>query len=231
VQRIHSLLLGLMLIAACATHESQEKESVATSGVPRDDSVGVRATSPNIRAEALGPRLVVDTAVTDARLDITGNEYVLRISLAMAQALQDSLPEFRPVPRSEFHKSVLSWVATSDTLSRPLSVVVGDFDADGQQDAAMMGVSGDTSATVMVLARSGGTGSRILYIHRPLRSVRTWPAETYLRFVRRGPLKVEGEMTILIPLRGDAVEVVGFEKGSVLYYLDGGVLHEVITSD
>lgn len=220
-----------MTVEACATREPQENEAVATSGAPRHDTVAVSSTSPNILEEALGPRLVVDSAMRDARLDIVGNEYVLRISRAMAQTLQDSLPDFRPVPRSEFHKSVVSWVGTSDTLSRPLSVVVGDFDADGQQDVAMMGVSRDTSATVMILARSDGTGSRILYIHRPLRSVRTWPAETYLRFVRRGPLKVEGEMTIVIPLRGDAVEVVGFEKGSVLYYLDGGVLHEVITSD
>jgi hypothetical protein len=175
--------------------------------------------------------LVVDSALNDARLDIVGNEYVLRISPSMARVLQDSLPEFTPVPRSEFHKSVLSWVATSDSISRPLSIVVGDFDDDGRQDAAMMGVSRDTSATVMVLARSDGTPSQIFYIHRPLRSVRTWPAETFLRLVRRGPLKVEGEMPIVISLRGDAVEVVGFEKGSVLYYLDGGLLHEIITSD
>ncbi|HMG99803.1 MAG TPA: hypothetical protein VK555_00250, partial [Terriglobales bacterium] len=128
------------------------KETLATSGVRRHDSVALSGTSPQILMEALGPRLVVDSAVIAARLDIIGNEYVLRISPSMARALQDSLPDFRPIPRSEFHKSVLSWVATDDSVSRPLSVVIGDFDGDGQRDAAMMGVSRDTSATVMVLA-------------------------------------------------------------------------------
>jgi len=228
----YHLVIGLTLITACGAPEPQMKETLATSGVRRHDSVALSGTSPQILMEALGPRLVVDSAVIAARLDIIGNEYVLRISPSMARALQDSLPDFRPIPRSEFHKSVLSWVATDDSVSRPLSVVIGDFDGDGQRDAAMMGVSRDTSATVMVLARSDSTsGSQLLYIHRPLRSVRTWPAETFLRFVRRGPLTVKGEMTVVIPLRADALEVVGYEKGSVLYYLDGGVLRKIITSD
>lgn len=36
---------------------------------------------------------------------------------------------------------------------------------------------------------------------------------------------------MVIPLRGDAVEVVDLDKGAVLYYLDGGVVRKVITSD
>ena len=225
----YRLWFAFMLMAACEMPKPQ-KDTTASPGVVPNDSVALSGVSPKIAAEARGPQLLVDSAMTEARLELVADEYILRISPSMALALQDSLPDFKPVPRSDFHKSVLSWVATQDSLAHPLSVVVGDFDGDGRRDAAMMGTSRDTSATVMVLAGSD-RNSRLLYIHRPLRSVRTWPAETYLRFVRRGPLKVVGEMTIVIPLRGDAVEVVGFEKGSVLYYLDGSMLREVITSD
>ena len=225
------LWFALVLIAACEA-PNPKKDTGAGPGIVLNDSIGPPAVSPKIFAETGGPQLLVDSAMSEARLEVSGGEYILRISPSMARALQDSLPDFRPIPRSDFHKSVLSYVATQDSLARPLSVVVGDFDGNGRQDAAMMGTSRDTSATVMVLAGSDRNSSSYLrYIHRPLQSVRTWPAETYLRFVRRGPLKVVGEMTIVIPLRGEAVEVVGFEKGSVLYYLDGSVLREVITSD
>jgi hypothetical protein len=231
-QKRHDFWFALALLAACVAPEPQ-KQIADSAQLVRSDSVGPSGTSPQIPIEAVGPRLLVDSAVAEARLEIIANEYVLRISPSMARALEDSLPDFKPIPRSEFHKSVLSWVAEHDSLARPLSVVIGDFDGDGRRDVAMMGVSRDTSATVMVFARSDSVhGNQILYIHRPLRSVRTWPAETFLRLVRRGPLTVEGEdKPFVIPLRADAVEVVGYEKGSVLYYLEGGVLRQIITSD
>jgi hypothetical protein len=228
----HNLVLSLALIAACGAPEPQKKETRATPGVPRPDTVALSGTAPHILTEGLGPRLVSDSSVSDARLDVIANEYVLRISLSMARVLQDSLPDFAPTPRKEFDKSVLSWVAGDDSLARPLSVAVGDFDGDGQQDAAMTGVSRDTSATVLVLARPDAISRRqIVYIHRPLRSVRTWPASTFLRLVRRGPFTVEIEVKAVIALPADAVEWVGFEKGSVLYYLDRGKLREVLTAD
>ena len=234
----------LALLCSCRdTEHHPEKNGPAIS----EHVASSTPETPVPSATMSGPRLVVDSSLSEPLLERRSDMYVLRLPLQMANMLYDSLPGFAPFERSAYRKDLVEWAdkstsrrqghagpldAASDAMSA-LSVVVGDFNGDGRRDAAMRGISRDSSAAVFLLAPSDGASPSLIFIGRPQQ---IFPAErewVYLKPVRAGTLKGFGEAEGSGPLtlRTDAVEVVAFEKASTVVYLEKGTLRRFSTSD
>lgn len=194
-----------------------------------------------------GPRLVSDSSATQPALEISNGEFVIRLPLAMARLLDDSLPAFVPDQRAGFDPAIVRWVERPDDrepadsapnedrrLASALSVLLGDFDGDGRRDVAMQGTSGASMAVVMLLAAADPNARpRLIYIQRPRSRDGIWETGEYLSIVHPGDINgydtAEGDPPLR--LRTDAIERVFFEKGSEMYFLDHGVVRTLTTSD
>ena len=163
----------------------------------------------------------------------------------MARLLDDSLPGFTPEQRAGFDTAVVRWVgrpldpmpadsATSEEqrLASALTVVVGDFNGDGQRDVALQGTSGGSMAIVMLLAAPDSVARpTLIYVERPARRGESEITEDYLVIVHPGDIRGYEDGVPPLHLRTDAIERVFFEKGSQIYYLDHGVVRILTTSD
>lgn len=223
--------------AAAGDTDSQRPTLAVDSAVP---AAPMAARPPVVR----GPRLVSDSSATQPVLEISDGEFVIRLPLAMARLLNDSLPAFTPEPRAGFDTAIVRWVdrpddpAPSDLatnaeqrLASALSVVVGDFDGDGRRDVAMQGTSGASTAIVMLLAAADSMARpRLIYIDRPRSRGQLGLTGDYLNIVHPGDIEGEDGDPPL-HLRTDAIERVFFEKGSQMYFLAHGVMRMLTTSD
>lgn len=237
----------LFIVAGCAKPDTPARDAgVQRPAVAVDTALPVAPVADSEPTVA-GPRLVSDSSTSEPVLEIRDREFVIRLPLAMARLLNDSLPAFAPDQRAGFDTAIVRWVdrpdsqeiahsATTDDerLASALSVVVGDFDGDGRRDVAMQGTSGDSAAIVMLLAPPAGlAGPRLIYIARPGKHDPLEITEDYLTIVHPGDIKgydtEEGDPPL--HLHTDAIERVFFEKGSQLYYFDHGVVRVFVTSD
>jgi hypothetical protein len=236
--------LSIGFIALLANCEKSERLSQEKSP-PDSARVAVSSTqqTPVPSATITGPRLLVDSLLSEPVLERGNKMYVLRLPVLMAKVLYDSLPGFSPFERSAYKKDLVEWVDRSSSEDRSdvgasdpalaLSVVVGDFNGDSRRDVAMRGASRDSSATVFLLAPSNGRSPSLIFIGRPQQlfpSEREW---VYLKPVHPGTHKgfEEAEGTAPLNLRTDAVEVVAFEKASTIVFLENGKLQRFSTSD
>jgi hypothetical protein len=169
-------------------------------------------------------------------MKLENGTFIVHLPPSMARVLNDSLPGFELVQRSAYDTAIVRWMdgwKQSDGPA-PLSVAIGDFDGDSKADIAMKGIARDSAATVFVLGRSATRPEpRLIFVGRPQLADRATPEWVFLVLVRPGPITEfdEGQGSQVLQLRTEAVEVVYFEKASEVYYLIGGELRSVATSD
>ncbi|HJQ53984.1 MAG TPA: hypothetical protein VJ825_09080 [Gemmatimonadaceae bacterium] len=211
-------------IVACKAEPATQAARASDSAVASVSSSPIAA--PNTPRTPTNMRLVVDSQATGANLQANSTEYVVRLSPAMGQVLFDSLPGFIPFAPTTYPAKIHNWVALSDTAAKPLSVVIGDFDADSIPDAAMIGDSRDSLAMVMVISnKKGGAKPRLLLFFRPQAYNPAYAHYDYLSPKKPGRLSPD------FVLRADGVEYVVYDKTSSVYYLDNGVLRKFTESE
>jgi hypothetical protein len=215
---------GCFLLACAQEHGRETQVSRDTTTLLRVSASSSPATA--VTTPVTGPRIVVDSGARGAKLELSAGAYVLRVPAEMARVLFDTLPGFRPLPRTAYPEAIRRWVDSNDPAASPLSVVVGDFDQDSVPDFAMVGSAKDTGAVVLLLsnARVGGK-PRLIFIGRPW-SVKIGDAED-LYLSPRHPSKLSNDFV----LHADAVSVEIFEKTSSVYYIENGQLREFATSE
>ncbi len=122
--------------------------------------------------------------------------------------------------------SIINLVAKRDPTATLPSVVVGDFDGDGQSDVAMIGISRDSIAGVMLLTNaSDARGPMLLFMNRPRPSGSSRKSYVVLRIADKEMLFKE------LKLHRDAVEEESVGQGAVVFYVERGVLRQLQTSD
>lgn len=234
---------GLLGIIAGCTKTDVPKEEKPPETPSRDSVVATRVAPPPIA----GPRLVIDSAAMHPFLAMDAGELRLHLPTEMAKVLMDSLPAFALVERSAYDTSLVRWadervtgarkpgLSTADSLGLyALSAAVGDFDGDSTADVAMRGISRDSSAIVFILSRSQARREpQLIFIERPSPVSHTERQWVFLTRAAAGPIRVvdDADTSLVFQLHTDGVEVVYFEKGAQVFYLDHGVLRSVITSD
>lgn len=208
---------------ACGDRNAQKSRS--DSAVDQVSTSSRSVVPPPAGLKIAGVRLISDSAVTAPILEVSGNEYLVRIPQEMAAVLNDTLPGFTPLSRSAFDPALVRSVDAEDSSTAPLSVVIGDFNGDARPDIAMIGTSGDRQAKVILVAKSGSSGKPLLYFIGPERKATPeYPEFMYLQLLRPSTLS-NGYV-----LRSDGVRLEIFDKAETLYYLDKGVLREAFTS-
>lgn len=157
-----------------------------------------------------------------------------RISRALAASGRD----FRTIDIARFDSLIVSedpeWPFQFDSRQSP-STVVGDFDGDGAEDAALLQESATESRFVIVLDRS--PVAEIVELERwpRTRAEQQFPMQEFLARVPAGPYVIPfydvAPRETTLHLRNEAVSFIYFEKGAVLYYYENGRFQEIITAD
>jgi len=213
------------LLLACGSRDtSSDNTATTTPGLQsQTTAAGARAGSEAIS----GPIAVVeDSALRGAKLEVTGGKALVHLPPDMLRVLSDSLPNFSPYPSSAYDSAVWASEMERDSTAIVPSVVVRDFDGDGMADVAMTGLSHDTTAAVIVLTNGpGNSGRRLLYILRPQSAFGSAKTEILLRGVDKQ------EMAKQYKIHVDAVEEEYIGKGSVIFYVERGLLRQIETGD
>jgi hypothetical protein len=233
--RIPRALLASLLLLISVTCEKAAppagKTSLAASSSSPPQADAPQSPEAPLAQIKLGPRLLVDSATTQPSIEVRDSEYVVRLPIAMGQALRDSLPGFYPLPVSTWHPVRVARIAAEAPGLVLPSVVIGDFDGDSRLDIAMEGNAGPVGATFMLLANSANVPTpRLLFISRgeAIKDGR----DSYLTLVRPQRINVDPELAdSTLNLRNDAVQLVIVEKASLIYYIDHGAIREFTTSD
>jgi hypothetical protein len=247
------VFVSIVSLAGCAKTEQapqleQSRDSAPLAVTPKPQPAPVV-----FRTDSGSPRLVIDSATKEPRLELRDGEFVVHLPLDMARVLADSLPGFAPIKRSSFDTSLVGWrdrqaanpepppldPADSDAIwAAALSVAVGDFDGDSKRDIAMEGISGELYASFFLLSASASRAQPALLYFRPPSSSAWVKAEksviNYFTLVRPGKVsgfsEEEGDTPVL-SLHHDAIDFGIFEKASELYYIENGVVQVFTTSD
>jgi hypothetical protein len=221
--RLTLLLLASSLIG-CGSGDARQQQT------PRQDTA-LRSTPTDspaaISQRPAGPvSVVADSSARSARLEDKLGNAIVYLPARMARLLSGSLPGFAPYSTSAYDPEIINLVAKRDSTASLPSVVVGDFDGDGQSDVAMIGISRDSMAVVMLLTNaSGARGPMLLFMNRPRPSGGSGKSGVVLRIADRQLISKE-----LNPHR-EAVEEEAVGQGAVVFYVDRGVLRQLQTSD
>jgi len=231
---VASLACSLVALQGCKDRASSEQKStdqvVASSAETRQPASADVQRGPTVVRTMSGPRIVVDSSASVPRLDVTNDEYVLRLPVVMVRVLFTALPGFTPLKLSAWTPATVAKVVSQDPSLALPSVVLGDFNGDSKLDVALKGNSGQTGASFMLLSSSDSIPTpRILFMNRGKPT--TGPADSYLSLMH--PQRVTDPLTLTtaVDLGTDAVQYVIIDKGWVLYYLDHGVLRDYAPSD
>jgi hypothetical protein len=136
------------------------------------------------------------------------------------------VPGFAPYASAAYDSETIAAVIERDSSSILPSIVIGDFDGDGQSDVAMIGISRDSVADVMLLTNATRAGApKLLFMNRPRSSGGSSKSDVVLRIADKQL------MVKKLKLSKDAVEEVDLGRGGVVFYVDRGVLRQLQTSD
>ena len=222
-----SRCLKLLLLAssalACNNDNTREHPTVRQDTSARVSSTDSR---PGHSQNPTGPVIVrSDSSGRGTRIEVKSDTLIVQLPKKIAELLFDSLPAFTPFSRQAYDSSTVA-LAERDSTIRVPSVVVGDFDGDGLSDVAMIGISRDSEAEVMLLTnQNGGGGPRLLFM-TPLRPTdHSGKSEIILRPADQRLIPKEPNV------RRDGVEEVWVGKGAVVFYVDRGVLRQIQTGD
>ena len=216
-----SAVLAVCITICGCTVESSNQHASAT------DSARSFTDSSHVTLSPTGPvRIVADSNAAGVRLEVTSGQPVLHVPMGAFKTLSDSLPGFAPFPVSAYDSTVWTTEAERDSARVSPSVVVGDFDGDARADVAMVGISRDTTAEVILLSNPANRGGSNLLFMNPRRSgTGSAKAGVLLRAVGAN------EMASRFRVQRDGVEVVDVGKGSVVFYWDNAVLKQIQTGD
>jgi hypothetical protein len=221
--RLTLLLLASSLIgcgSGDARRQQTARQDTALRSTPTDSpsAISQRPTGP--------VSVVVDSSAHGARLEDKSGTAIVYIPARMARLLSDSLPGFAPYSTASYDPEIVNSVAERDSATTLPSVVVGDFDGDGHSDVAMIGISRDSIAGVMLLTNaSDPRGPMLLFMNRPRPSGSSRKSYVVLRIADKEMLLKE------LKLHRDAVEEESVGQGAVVFYVDRGVLRQLQTSD
>ena len=205
-------LIGLFAQQGCGAGDREVPRS------PPSDSAPVSGSSSSLPLQSdstvlRGPRIIVDSLITEPRLEKAGGEFLVRLPAVMARLMYDTIPRFVPmqqpvpVPRGMARDS--SW-----------SVVVGDFDGNSRADVAMMGPSSATDTALFMLLSPSSTAPvpRIVFIEP---ATPPDPRPYILRLVRPRKFVSPDNDEFVLDLRTDAIHLRS-EIVSTICYLDNG---------
>jgi len=108
-------------------------------------------------ALALGLAACGDSEPANPSLTIGAGGFTLSLPPAMQQALESEAPGFQQIRSAAFRSDISQSAAESGGGMQAMFAVIGDFDGDGTQDAAVEGsVTGDTALVVVAILNKGG---------------------------------------------------------------------------
>lgn len=224
---VTALTLSVFIISGCSERSNASRTT-------RTDSTAVAnttASQPESQQRALvmtmlGPILDVDSSISEPRLDVSNNTYVLRLPAATAKALLDSLPGFSPLELARYPKGITSPFTYLHADVELPSVVLGDFNSDSKLDVALEGQSKQASATVMLLSSSpSNPAPQAVVVNRKDLT----PADSVGFLGLLHPQEIKDPYSeVGVTLHSDAVQRVVPYQSSVVYFLEGGTLKKYV---
>ena len=202
-------------------------------GAPAENT-GVKTSSAKAVIDSLtGPQLatgpialLADSTLRGAKLEIRAGKATVRLSPAMFRTLSDSLPQFVLYPTSAYDSAVWASELDRDSTAILPSVVTGDFDADGQTDVALNGLShGNTAEIILLSDIAAASRPTLLFMNRPRPAGAPYKTDVLLRVIDKQVMWDQFHVNVA----GVQEEFIG--KGSVIFYIDRGALREIQTGD
>lgn len=215
-----AVLFFCVAMCGCTSDSSNHRASGT-------DSPRASADSSHITIQPSGPVIIVaDSNSSGARLEVRSGHAVLHLPAVAFKTLADSLPGFAPFPVSAYDSAVWITEVERDSTAVLPSVILDDFDGDKRVDVAMVGVSRDTTAEIMLLSNRTNTATSDLLFMNPRRSGNlSEKTDVLLRAIRAD------EMASRFRVQRGGVEAVDVGKGSVIFYWDNGILKQIQTGD
>lgn len=202
----------------------------------RDDSAGATASTQTSSAELTalprfvemtmaGPRIQIDSSLTEPRLDVANNTYVLRLPAGTAKVLYDSLPGFSPLQLTSYPKVVTPPFTYIHSDVELPSVLLGDFNGDSKVDVALEGRSTQTRATVILLSNSPKTLTPQLVLLTRGDATAT-DTSGYLGLLHPKEIIDPYTLEVVVRLHSDGVQRVVPYESSVVYYFENGKVRQ-----
>lgn len=173
----------------------------------------------------VGPKIDVDSSISEPRLEAANNSYVLRLPAGTAKVLFDGLPGFSPLQLASYPKAVTPPFTYLHADVELPSVVLGDFNGDSKLDVALEGRSNQTSATVILLSKSTNTPTPQLVVLTRSDAAQT-DSSGYLGLLHPQEIKDPYTLEVAVSLRSDGVQRVVSYRSSIVYYLENGILKQ-----
>jgi hypothetical protein len=206
----------------CNSGESAKSDS-ATAAMNQPSPTGVETNAGSVTGAIA---MVKDPAIRGAKIEIKTGKAFVHISPNLERMLSDTLPGFVPFPISAYDSTVWASEVERDSTAVLPSVVIDDFDGDGQPDVAMVGVSRDSAAEVLLLTNANSrTGPRLLFMSRPQAANGSNKTEILLRRIAKETMADQYKVRVA----GVEEEYIG--KGAVVFYIERGALQQVQTGD
>jgi hypothetical protein len=224
----YGLLVAAAMLVAChsSDKEPQAAPRVPSSSSPTPDSIAI---TPKAVLPREGPRIIIDSGLTEAKFEHTAREFILRLPTDMAQALYDSLPEFVPYQVSAWSPEAVHYTDWRSNGGAIPSLVVGDFNGDSKQDVAMQGSAKNASGFFILLAKSDSVRQSAL-----LFAIRLDPQDVdpdiYMGLIRPQEFQGDSEREPF-ELRTDAVMHGYSDKAASIYFVRGGAIASYNVSD
>jgi hypothetical protein len=171
---------------------------------------------------------VVDSTITEPRVDTLDNEFVVNVPIRLAQILEDSFPKFLLFSRSNYTRGDVAQIDRDEPQKSPLTVTAGDFDGDGRRDLAMLGRSANAVFAFVVLLSDDPP--KLLVVQHQVAP----PFDTlseYISLVKPGTVTGYRNGKVQLKLTTDAIQKEIVEKLTLLIYLDHGVLKQLQMSE
>jgi hypothetical protein len=199
------------------------KSDTGTTAMNQPSPTGVATNAGSVT----GPiEMVRDPAIHGAKLEITSGKAFVHISPDLQRILSDTLPDFVPYPISAYDSAVWASEIERDSTAVVPSVAIADFDGDGQSDVAMVGLARDSVAEVFVLTNANGnTGPRLVFMNRPQPANGSDKTDILLRRLDKETMADQFHVHVV----GVQEDYIG--KGSVIFYIERGVLQQIQTGD
>ena len=156
-------------------------------------------------ALTLGVAACGSSEAANPSLTIGAGGFTLALPPAMQEALDAAAPGFAQIRSASFRSDVAQAAAEAGGGMQAMFAVIGDFDGDGSQDAAVEGsVTGDTALVVMAILNKGGKPVATRVTRFP-----TYDADAVGIFLSK-------------PKGAGAFTVVNYPDASVTYTFSGG---------
>jgi hypothetical protein len=217
-----------LLLAASACEGNSSKVADSTSSVIVSDTSGlgnnpILSSPDSSAAPVAGPDVVIDSAATQPVLETRDNRFTLRLPLAMARVVYDTLPRFQPFPEATTYGTPPPGQPDSAE-----SVIVGDFDGDSRPDVAMLGKSDTTTVFFMILAADSTRRPKIVFVDR---ATPIDPSVYHLHLRRPQRIHDPDNDDYFLDLRTDAIYMVSGEHAQLCYLDHGTVKYFSLTGD